>query len=63
MKLKQFFSNIKIIFSKHDISTDEGMMKLMARIRYLKIEDKLEEMGAQDGDTIILDDYQFEYVR
>ena len=46
-----------------NISTDEGMMKLMNRIRYLKIEDKLEEMGAQDGDTIILDDYQFEYVR
>ena len=46
-----------------NISTDEGMMKLMTRIRYLKVEDKLEEMGAQDGDTIILDDYQFEYVR
>ena len=46
-----------------NISTDEGMMKLMNRIRYLKIEDKLEELGAQDGDTIILDDYQFEYVR
>ena len=46
-----------------NISTDEGMLKLMNRIRFLKIEDKLEELGAQDGDTIILDDFQFEYVR
>ena len=46
-----------------NISTDEGMLKLMNHIRYLRIEDKLEELGAEDGDTIILDDFQFEYVR
>lgn len=46
-----------------NISTDEGMMILMNRIRKLKIEDKLEELGAEDGDTIILDDYRFEFVR
>lgn len=46
-----------------NISTDEGMMKLMNHIRRLRIEDKLEELGASDGDTIILDDYQFEFVR
>ncbi len=46
-----------------NISTDEGMMILMNRIRKLKIEDKLEELGAQSGDTIILDDFHFEYVK
>lgn len=46
-----------------NISTDEGMMVLMNRIRKLKIEDELESLGAVDGDTIILDDYRFEYVR
>ena len=46
-----------------NISTDEGMMKLMNKIRYLRIEDKLEELGAVDGDTVIIDDYQFEYLR
>ena len=46
-----------------NISTDEGMMKLMKRLRYLKVEDRLEELGAQDGDTVILDDFEFEYVR
>ena len=46
-----------------NISTDEGMMILMNRIRKLKIEDKLEELGAQDGDSVILDDFTFEYTR
>ena len=46
-----------------NISTDEGMMVLMTRLRKLKVDDVLEEMGAQDGDTVILDDFSFEYVR
>ena len=46
-----------------NISTDEGMLKLMNHIRYLRIEDKLADLGAEDGHTIILDDFQFEYVR
>ena len=27
------------------------------------IKDYLENMGAEDGDTVILDDFEFEYVR
>ena len=46
-----------------NISTDEGMMVLMSKIRKLRIDDKLEELGAEDGDTVILDDFSFEYVR
>ena len=46
-----------------NISTDEGMMVLMTRLRKLRVDDLLEEMGAQDGDTVILDDFSFEYVR
>ncbi|MCR5184953.1 MAG: GTPase ObgE [Bacilli bacterium] len=46
-----------------NISTDEGMMILMNRIRKLKIDDELEKLGATDGDTVILDDFSFEYVR
>ncbi len=45
-----------------NISTDEGMMILMKRLRILKVDDILEEMGATDGDTVILDDFSFEYV-
>jgi GTP-binding protein len=46
-----------------NISTDEGMMLLMTRLRKLRIDDALEDMGAIDGDTVILDDFSFEYVR
>ncbi len=46
-----------------NISTDEGMMLLLSKIRKLKIDDELERLGASDGDTVILDDFSFEYVR
>ena len=46
-----------------NISTDEGMMKLMAKLRSLKVEDELEKMGAVDGDTVVLEDFEFEYIR
>ena len=46
-----------------NITTDDGMMKLLTYLRKLKIDDKLEEMGAEDGDTVILDDFAFDYYR
>ena len=46
-----------------NISTDEGMMKLLTRLRKLKVDDILEEMGAEDGDVVILDDFTFEFYR
>ena len=46
-----------------NISTDEGMMVLLTKLRKLKIDDILEEMGAQDGDNVILDDFTFEFYK
>ncbi|HNX15797.1 MAG TPA: GTPase ObgE [Bacilli bacterium] len=46
-----------------NISTDEGMMVLMMKIRKLQIDDALEKLGASDGDTVFLDDFSFEYWR
>ena len=46
-----------------NITTDEGMMKLLTHLRKLKIDDKLEELGAEDGDTVILDDFSFDFVK
>ena len=46
-----------------NISTDDGMMKLLTKLRKLRIDDKLEELGAKDGDSVILDDFTFEYYR
>ena len=46
-----------------NISTDEGMMLLLSMIRKMGIDDRLEELGAQDGDSVILDDFEFEFYR
>ena len=46
-----------------NISTDEGMMVLMTKLRKLRVDDELEKMGATDGDIVWLDDFSFEYVR
>lgn len=46
-----------------NISTDEGMMVLITKLRKLRVDDELEKLGASDGDTVILDDFSFEYVR
>lgn len=44
-------------------STDEGVMILMSKIRSLRIDDALENLGAEDGDTVVLGDFEFEYFR
>ena len=46
-----------------NITTDDGMMKLLTKLRKLKIDDKLEELGAKDGDQVLLDDFTFVYYR
>lgn len=46
-----------------NITTDEGMMKLLSHLRKMKVDDMLEEKGAEDGDTVILDDFSFEFVK
>ena len=46
-----------------NISTDEGMMVSMTKLRKLKVDDELEKMGADDGDIVYLDDFTFEYFR
>lgn len=46
-----------------NISTDEGMMILLTKLRKIGIDDELEARGALDGDTVILGDFAFDYVR
>ena len=44
-----------------NITTDEGLMKLLAHLRKIGVDDELERMGAMDGDEVILDDFIFDY--
>jgi GTP-binding protein len=53
---------IEKFYKMTNISTDAGMMKLITHLRRLGIDDELERMGAQDGDTVRLCDFEFEYV-
>lgn len=45
-----------------NVSTDEGIMKLISYLMKIGVDETLKEMGAEDGDTVILDDFEFEYV-
>ncbi len=45
-----------------NISTDEGMLKLLAHMRRIGVDDELERMGAKNGDEVELVDFIFEYV-
>ena len=52
---------IERTYSLINLSTDEGIMKLISILRNLGVEDELKRMGAKDGDTVILCDFEFEY--
>ena len=62
-KLLEIKDKIVKFYKMTNISTDDGMMKLLTHLRKLKVDDKLEELGAQDGDQVILDDFVFVYYR
>ena len=44
-----------------NITTDEGLMQLLAHLRKIGVDDELERMGASDGDEVMLDDFIFDY--
>ncbi len=45
-----------------NISTDEGMLRLLDYLRRIGVDDALREAGAKDGDTVVLCDFEFEYI-
>ena len=53
--------SVERTFNLINISTDEGMMKLISYLRKIGVDDKLHEMGAKDGDIVTLCDFEFEY--
>ena len=44
-----------------NFQTEDGMLRFTKRLRKMGIDDKLEEMGAQEGDIVHLLDFNFEY--
>lgn len=54
--------SIERTYSLINISTDEGLMKLISYLQKIEVEKALKEKGAVDGDTVILCDFEFEYL-
>lgn len=52
---------IERTYSLINISTDEGLMKLLSILRNIGVDEKLHQMGAKDGDTVLLCDFEFEF--
>jgi len=54
--------SIERTYSLINISTDEGLMRLINYLRKIDVEKSLREAGAQDGDSVFLCDFEFEYL-
>lgn len=54
---------IERTYSLINLSTDEGISKLLSILRNLGIDETLREMGLEDGDTVTLCDFEFEYFK
>lgn len=48
-------------YRRINISTDEGIMKLISYLNKVGVDDTLHQMNVKDGSTIVLDDFEFEY--
>lgn len=52
---------IERIFKMTKFTTEEAFLRFSRKLRKLGIDDKLKELGAEDGDSIRIMDYEFEY--
>lgn len=54
--------SIERTYSLINISTDEGLMRLINYLRKVGVEEALKEKGAVSGDSVFLCDFEFEYL-
>ena len=54
--------SIERTYSLINISTDEGLMRLINYLRKIDVEKALKEKGAENGDSVFLCDFEFEYL-
>lgn len=52
---------VERIFKMTKFSSDEAVMRFAKKLRRMGIDEKLEEMGAQDGDMVRILDFYFEF--
>jgi GTP-binding protein len=61
-EFRVYGKSIERTYSMINISTDEGLMKLLSYLRKIGVEKELKRLGAKDGDTVVLCDFEFEYI-
>lgn len=49
------------LFRMTKFTTDEGILRFTRRLRKMGVDEKLEELGAQEGDIVRILDFEFEY--
>ena len=54
--------SIERTYSLINLSTDEGLMRLINYLRKIEVEEALKEAGAVSGDSVFLCDFEFEYL-
>ncbi len=54
--------SVERTYSLINISTDEGLMRLINYLRKIGVEEALKEKGAESGDSVFLKDFEFEYL-
>lgn len=52
---------VEKLFRMTKFTTDEGIMRFTKRLRKMGIDDKLEELGAEEGQKVRILDFEFEY--
>lgn len=54
---------VEKMFKMTNFNTEEAISRFSKKLRNLGIDDELEKMGVQEGDTIRILDYEFEYTK
>lgn len=54
-------SELEKLFRMTKFTTDEGVLRFTRRLRKMGVDDKLEQLGAQEGDLVRILDFEFEY--
>ncbi len=50
-------------YAKYTLNSEEAILRLLNYLREIGVEQALENLGVNDGDSIILGDFEFEYYR
>lgn len=52
---------VEKLFRMTKFTTEEGILRFTRRLRKMGVDEKLEELGAQEGDLVRILDFEFEY--